>query len=226
MNTLKHLVFENFRSLVLFMGCCFVPLLLLMVRIKITSEFFLLFLVWNLFLAAVPLLLSFWLQKNAQLKKWQLLFWSVVWILFLPNAPYILTDFIHLQLSGGIAIIIDFIVISSFAISGLLFYIQSVTQMEVLFYGHFSKKFTAFIILLLPFLCGFGIYLGRFLRWNSWDLLHHPQGIMIDVVTPLLAPLDNKLAWTVTLLFGFGLHISMIIYKSWNTKTTKSRKQR
>jgi len=224
MNTFKHLVFENFRNLVLFMGCCFLPLLLLMVRIKISSEFFLLFLVWNLFLAAVPLLLSFWLQKNTHLKKWQLLFWSVIWILFLPNAPYILTDFIHLQLSGGIAIIIDFIVISSFAFSGLLFYVHSVAQMKELFYKHFNKKFTTLIISMLPFLCGFGIYLGRFLRWNSWDLLHNPKGLMIDVVTPLLSPFDHKLAWMVTLLFGFGLHISMTIFKMWKMSTSNTRK--
>lgn len=213
MNTLKYFVLEYFRNIVLFFGCCFVPLLLLLVRIKITGEFFLLFLVWNLFLASIPLLLSFWLQKNTHLKKWQLLFWSVVWILLLPNAPYILTDFIHLQLSNGITIIIDILVISSFAISGLLFYIHSLAQMEKLFHRHFSKQFRVFIVFLIPFLCGFGIYLGRFLRWNSWSLLQNPQAIVSDVFNTLLFPLENKLAWAVTLLFGFGLRINMIIYK-------------
>jgi len=212
MNALKYFIFKNFNILLFFTVCCTLPLLLLMVRLKITRDFFLLFLVWNLVLAAVPFIISFWLQTRANLKKWHLYIGTVVWLLFLPNAPYIVTDFIHLQLSHGIGIMIDFVVISSFAIAGLWFYVWSVNQMKGLFKKHFGEKFTSLLVLGIPFLCGLGIYLGRFLRWNSWNILSSPNTLITDIIALLTFPLQYKFVWLFIITVGLLLHSLTTVY--------------
>ncbi len=214
MNNIKHLIFRNFRTLSILSGCCFVSVFLLMIRLKLTHSFFLLFLVWNLFLAVIPFCISFYLRQKEHLKKWRLLCWSAIWLLFLPNAPYIVTDLIHLQLSDGFLVFLDLLVILSFAIAGLLFYLVSVKHMEVLFRENFSKKLRNIFFTALPFLCGFGIYLGRFLRFNSWDILQDPASLLKTVVTLIVSPVSNWFAWFVTLGFGFFLWILVKRYKN------------
>lgn len=213
MNNIKHLIFRNFKTLSILILCSFVSVFLLMIRLKITHSFYLLFLVWNLFLAVIPYCISFYLKEKKNLKKWHFIIWSCGWLLFLPNAPYIITDLIHLQLSDGPMVIIDFIVISSFAIAGLLFYLVSVKDMELLFRENFNKKLQIALITILPFLCGFGIYLGRFLRFNSWDILQDPSSLVITVANIIIFPSTHWLAWTVTLGFGGFLWIGQRLLK-------------
>tara|TARA_A100000171_G_C2106678_1_gene132677 strand:+ start:205 stop:870 length:666 start_codon:yes stop_codon:yes gene_type:complete len=217
MTTIKYLIFKNFKTVSILTLCCLVSLFLLMVRLKITHSFFLLFLVWNLFLAMLPFCISFYLQQQENLKKWQLLGWSFLWLLFLPNAPYIVTDLIHLKLNDGLIVLVDFVVITSFAIAGLLFYLTSVRDMEVLFQRNFSKKLKTIFFTMLPFLCGFGIYLGRFLRFNSWDIIQDPASLVVTVAKIIIFPASNWFAWAVTLGFGFFLWILIKGYKKCST---------
>lgn len=213
MNNIKQLIFRNFKMLSILTICCLISLFLLMVRLKITHSFFLLFLVWNLFLAVIPFCISFYLTQKKQLKRWQLIGWSFLWLLFLPNAPYILTDLIHLQLSDGLIVLVDFVVITSFAIAGLLFYLVSVKDMELLFRENFSKKIRTIFFTALPFLCGFGIYLGRFLRFNSWDILQDPTSLAVTVAKIIIFPTSHWFAWGITLGFGFLLWLGHRILK-------------
>lgn len=214
MNNIKHLIFRNFKIVCILTSCCLVSLFLLMVRLKITESFFLLFLVWNLFLAIIPFCISFYLRQQKKLKKWQLICWCCIWLLFLPNAPYLITDLIHLQLSDGLIVLLDLVVISSFAITGLLFYLVSVLNMELLFQQNFSKKLPNVFFTTLPFLCGFGIYLGRFLRFNSWDILKDPASLFVTVAKIIIFPISHWLAWGVTLVFGGLLWLSQRLLKS------------
>ena len=213
MNNIKHLIFRNFKTVSILTLCCLVSVFLLMVRLKITESFFLLFLVWNLFLAVIPFGISFYVRQQKKLKKWQLIGWSCVWILFLPNAPYIVTDLIHLQLSDGLIVLVDLVVISSFAIAGLLFYLVSVRDMELLFQQNFSKKLRIVFFSVLPFLCGFGIYLGRFLRFNSWDILQDPTSLVVTVAKIILFPASHGLAWGITIGFGGLLWLGQRLLK-------------
>lgn len=183
-------------------------IVLLMVRMKLTREFFLLFLVWNLFLAFIPFAISFYLQTKAGLKKWQLLFSGLVWLLFLPNAPYIITDLFHLRHSTPQLIWLDILVIVSFAINGIILYLISVTDMRQLLQQHFQTKLINWSFSMLPFLVAFGIYLGRFLRYNSWDILHRPLQILLDCLDYLLYPLSHLGMWLFTASFGCLLLIT------------------
>ncbi len=148
--------------------------------------------VWNLFLAFIPLALSFWLFRRRHISRtplWWLLL--IVFIAFLPNAPYLLTDIIHLirAIRAGYSawiITIIFIPLHLFAIlAGLEAYVISLLNQ-----GHYLKQVGAkqFVLeaeLLAHALCAIGIYLGRFKRFNSWDLITQPGAILVDTLNQL-----------------------------------------
>ncbi|UZQ53579.1 DUF1361 domain-containing protein [Trichothermofontia sichuanensis B231] len=148
--------------------------------------------VWNLFLAFIPLILSFWLFRRRRISHtlpWWLLF--IVFIAFLPNAPYLLTDIIHLlrAIRAGYSawiITLIFIPLHTFAIlAGLEAYVISLLNQ-----GHYLKRVGAkqFVLgaeLLAHVLCAIGIYLGRFKRFNSWDLITQPGAVLLDTLNQL-----------------------------------------
>lgn len=171
------------------------------------------FLVWNLFLAWIPLFcaLALWhysQQMRKPLLRMILLFLS--WLLFFPNAPYLMTDFLHLGQRHNIPLWYDLILIFSFAWNGLvvgftaLWIVQTVTQK---LYGHWISWLMAGFTLVTS---GFGVYLGRFLRWNSWDILTDPYGLARDVVPRLINPFAHPRTLVVTLIFAGFLTIAYL----------------
>ncbi len=203
MNTIyKELPFiKGFTTAVTF------SFVLLLTRIIKTDSSFYLFLVWNLFLACIPygftILLSLYKTNH-------FIFWLgfIIWLLFLPNSPYILTDLQHIRLSTLQSVWFDVLLILSFAINGLIIGFASLWRMQALLREKFSKITTNVITYLILLLCGFGIYLGRVLRWNSWDILHDPTGILSDVSKRILFPLQHINTWAFTIGFGGFLIIT------------------
>ncbi|MEM7086125.1 MAG: DUF1361 domain-containing protein [Bacteroidota bacterium] len=213
MERLKTFLFQRFRTIFAITTLTGLSLLLLMLRLKLTHSYFLLFLTWNLFLAAIPFLITFYLSSRKKAHRYRLLLWLGLWLLFLPNAPYIVTDFIHLQHLQANIVWLDNILIATYAASGLLFYFISVKDMEELLHRHFQHKKVKYMLWTIPFLAGFGIYLGRFLRWNSWDIIQRPHFLIRDVGEIIVFPLQHKVAWLVTLLFGCGLALGYRMFK-------------
>ena len=209
MEKIKRFVLNRFEVLFTIFMVTSISLFLLMLRLKITHSFFYLFLVWNLFLAAVPMIITFYLSHKKQRKKLVLACWFLVWLLFLPNAPYIVTDAMHLRLSSTNILLFDSFLIGIFAFAGLLFYCVSLRDMVQLLSPFVSAERIKIGMRTLPFLMGLGIYLGRFLRWNSWDILKAPQILMTDIFEILRFPLEHISAWVTILGFGFSL---LIIY--------------
>ncbi|MEL6811937.1 MAG: DUF1361 domain-containing protein [Bacteroidota bacterium] len=207
MERIKLFLFNRFHTIFPLVTITAISLMLLMIRLKLTQSFFLLFLVWNLFLAAIPYFLSTYLSSYHKINKSWLLLCTAIWLAFLPNAPYIVTDFIHLTHLQSHLKLLDFILISAFALSGLLCYVLSLNEMKQLLLQGFPSKWVRVFIFLVPFLCGFGIYLGRFLRWNSWDILRHPEILFTDIWEILIMPWSHKGAWLVTISFGIGLSL-------------------
>src|SRR5690606_27730473 len=114
----------------------------------------------------------------------------------------------HLRHSTPQLIWLDILVIVSFAINGLILYLISVTDMRQLFQQHFQTKLINWSFSMLPFLVAFGIYLGRFLRYNSWDILHRPLQLLLDCLDYLLYPLSHLGMWLFTVAFGCLLLIT------------------
>ena len=159
----------NFKQLVY--SFSFFAASLLLVRLIISDTPSYIFLSWNLFLAFIPWWISSYLrQKNTlRLKDTPLV---LIWLLFLPNAPYILTDLFHLKHRPSIPLWFDLVLILSFAFLGLLVFYRSLKDMITLFKKHLSPRVLMPVICVMFWLISFGLYLGRFLRLNSWDIMH------------------------------------------------------
>ncbi|PIQ29152.1 DUF1361 domain-containing protein [bacterium (Candidatus Blackallbacteria) CG17_big_fil_post_rev_8_21_14_2_50_48_46] len=163
---------------------------LLFFRIRYTGTPYFSFLVWNLFLALIPLAVStiFRLGEN----RFQGLPWLVaglaLWLPFFPNAPYIITDLIHLRYRMNMPVWFDALLILSFALCGLLAGFLSLWDFEQAIARRWGAWAGVGFSGLTLFLAGVGIYLGRFLRWNSWDLLHHPRAVLTDTLQPFFQP--------------------------------------
>lgn len=168
-----------------------------------------LFLNWNLFLAFVPWAIASLMVLCRKLgqSKTMLALLIAIWLLFFPNAPYILTDLFHLRLTSSMPVWFDLILILSFAWTGLMFGFLSLWDMENMLQKYLSKFWVTAISVLLLFVGSFGIYIGRYLRWNSWDILTSPLQLMYDIGDRLANPFSHPRTWGMTLFMGLFLTI-------------------
>jgi uncharacterized membrane protein len=174
---------------------------LLAVRLLYTKNDVYIFYLWNIFLALVPLLCSRRLLiENRIGVKSVLLFGG--WLLFLPNAPYLVTDLFHFQARSDSPAWFDMILVTSASWNGVAIGIISLLQVEYFMKGQFSKKWVRIISYSCILLCGYGIYLGRFLRYNSWDVVTDPIPLFSSVYQSVRDPAAHSGAWAFTLIFS------------------------
>jgi len=190
-------------------------IILTILRVVLFDKYSLIFLLWNILLAIIPFFISsiiLYFHKNKKLKKWIFIILGIVWLLFLPNAPYIVTDLIHIGVVRAVPVIYDAILLFISALIGLLFGMYSVSQIEEVLLSKYSKKTTSILIFLSILLASFGMYLGRFLRFNSWDLLTNPLNSSIKFFTTLSSSSYHLESLVYVLLFFSFICIS---YYSW-----------
>ncbi|MBL7827038.1 MAG: DUF1361 domain-containing protein [Saprospiraceae bacterium] len=172
-------------------------------RMQVTGHRVFLFFIWNLFLAFLPFLCSqaavFFQRQKAW---WISLAMLGISVLFLPNSPYIVTDLFHLRTRAEMPLWFDTLLIYSMATSGLIFfYLALFDILKVV--RHWLNRFTAeFLVSILCFLCGFGIYLGRYLRFNSWDVMSNPDELIGEIADRITDPYRHPQTIGVTLLYG------------------------
>ena len=174
--------------------------LLLLVRFCWSGSTAYCFLVWNLFLAWIPLAISFLLNqnKNAGLFIRSLLF--MIWLLFFPNALYILTDLIHLEPRQNIPLCYDVILLFLSSFSGLCMAFVSLLQVERFLAAQLRPRYTNVIVVGCLFAGSFGVYLGRFLRWNSWDIITSPGSLFKCIGHEINSPIEHYRTWGLTAL--------------------------
>lgn len=174
-------------------------------------------LVWNLILAWVPYVFSILaasLHYSFPRRWWLPVLPGMIWLVFFPNAPYIMTDFLHLSPRTGIPLWYDIILLAAFSLTGFFLAIASLRTMQgmITFYlGKVIGWVFAFFVLALS---GLGMYLGRFDRWNSWDLLFYPKSILADVATRLINPFENMRFFGFTILFTMLLLVCYLTFVS------------
>lgn len=174
-------------------------ILLIIFRIFYSGSLMYIFLCWNLFLAAMPLTASTLLLQTKN-KNVQWLFF-VAWLLFFPNSLYIITDLIHLKDRPPVPFWFDIILVFSAAINGMIIAYLSLQQVEIFLKSKFNAGTTNIVIYGCLFLSSFGIYLGRYLRWNSWDILSNPFGLLDQITQRFINPFDHPRTWTMTIVF-------------------------
>lgn len=189
---------------------------LLLVRAKLTHSIFYFFLIWNLFLAYTPLAFTSLVKSKKVIQsKWYYFYpCMLVWLLLLPNAPYIITDFVHLRRETPIPFWFDILLIASFSVTGMLFGLASMKDLFKMFSKRFSARAAWLLMAAISLLCGFGMYVGRFLRYNSWDILQKPYTLTIDILCSLTSSETCKAAWGITIGFGTLMFMLFNLYHS------------
>jgi len=172
-------------------------------------------LIWNLFLAWVPYLCSLWvayLHQRHPRQWWRLLIPSVLWLLFFPNAPYIVTDLAHLRERPPIPMWYEIGFFVSFAWTGCLLGITSLRAMQAVVRNYLGRAMSWLFAVCVLGLSGFGIYLGRFLGWNSWDLIINPVAVLSDMGVWLLHPRTHLQAYLFAFLFAAILFVFYLTF--------------
>ena len=166
-------------------------LALFLSRAYLSREWIYRFLPWNLFLAWIPYLAGLaaaYLHRRRP-RCWQaLLIPALLWLAFFPNAPYLVTDLVHLDWYHPIPIWYDIVLLSAAAWTGLFLAVFSLRNMQQIVQSYAGSLFSWGFVGLILGLTGVGVYLGRFLRWNSWDLLVSPSHILADIADVILPP--------------------------------------
>lgn len=175
--------------------CSMAALGLLGIRIERTGDPHFAFLAWNLALAWIPFILGVTLY--AAHRAGVGLPWLVVgfaaWVLFLPNAPYLVTDYIHLAPDTRVPLWFDFALLGAFAASGLLLAFASVFLVQAVVAERAGAAASWLMTGAVFALSGVGIYVGRVLRFNSWDVLNEPGAIASLAMARLEDPFGNPL---------------------------------
>jgi uncharacterized membrane protein len=189
-------------------------ILLLVVRFIRVGNFRFTFMIWNLFLAWLPLLFAWLLAKELIDHSWtsrRCLVLAALWLVFLPNSFYIVSDLIHIHSSANSMVLYDVSMLSLFTFTGFALGFASLllVHWELLRRTTRQRAHAAVGVMLL--LCSFAIYLGRDLRWNSWDILVNPFGLIIDISERLFNPGAHGSTFLTTFTFFVLLSTSYIV---------------
>lgn len=173
------------------------------------------FIGWNLFLALIPLYFSY---KASELRsKWMQYACMLTWLAFFPNSIYIVTDLMHLAQRSDMPLWYDLLLLFSAALNGVVFGFLSLHNVEQWLQLQPYRKLSRPIIFLLLLGCGFGIYLGRYQRWNSWDVIADPWALASDIARHILHPIRYIQCWMVSLFFGWWMFVAYHFFRNMRT---------
>ncbi len=192
------------------LACGAFPVVMVVVRVNVSEQLSYSFLVWNLFLAGIPVLLALgvesawrWGRRVQGAVLW------VAWLLFFPNSPYLTTDLIHLRSRPPTPLWFDALILVSAAVAGLLAGFVSLHLVQSAVARRFGARWSWVMAVAVLGLSGFGVYLGRFARFNSWDVLTRPRTLLYDVGS-VVSPADGPRAVIVTVLFSSFLIVTYV----------------
>ncbi|MEP7170944.1 MAG: DUF1361 domain-containing protein, partial [Bacteroidota bacterium] len=134
------------------------------------------------------------------------------WLSFFPNAPYILTDLFHLLNRQHIPLWYDLIMILSFAWTGLLTGFVSLIEIQNFFTEKYGKRLSWYLTIIALVLGSFGVYLGRFGRFNSWDVIANPFELSHDILTMFINPLHHIQMYGMTFFLSCFLILAYLTF--------------
>lgn len=183
------------------------------VRMYVSFSVGYVFLIWNLVLAWVPYLLSLkFAELDIRSRRLSAAAILLLWVAFLPNGPYIITDLVHLRPRDLIPMWYDVLLVSTIAWNGLLLTLLSVNLVHRKLQGHFSEVLLWLGIPVLFLSAGYGIYIGRFVRLNSWDAFLRPLCVLHYLVMDIFHPFHHPKAILVTMIVCILLSLSYSIF--------------
>ncbi len=172
------------------------------------------FMVWNLFLAWIPFIIAYFTYTLALSRRLMFVIVPVAvffWLIFFPNAPYILTDFQHLAYWRDVPIWYDVLLLIWFSFTGLLLGMVSLFLMHEIIRREFGRWVGWGFVAGVAALSSVGVYVGRFLRWNSWDLFNNPSGMARYALDRAQDPSLQSIGFT-SLFAAFFLFLYITLY--------------
>ncbi len=195
---------------------CLICILLVLARVAYTDTTRHTGLIWNLFLAWIPFILAYFARAISWRRIWLYLVIPVVaflWLIFFPNAPYMLTDLQDLARAGGrdAPLWYDVIIVGWCSWTGMLLGVISLSLMQDIVTRTFGRWIGWGFVFIISAASSFGIYIGRFVRLNSWDILQNPTETAMEILGLVIDPSRRLAAFTV-LYTIFFLFIFLLLY--------------
>jgi uncharacterized membrane protein len=194
--------------------------LLIAARVVHTGRLTYAFLVYNLILAWIPL--GFAAAADA-FDRWHSKLASTLtalsaaaWLVFFPNAPYLMTDLTHLRVQNNRLLWLDLTALQAFAWTGLALGFMSLALVQGVVARRIGRRLSWLFVSAVIAASAFGIYLGRFRRWNSWDVVANPTALLYDVAGTLLHPLANVQVIAYCAVLGTFLFTAYVVVHTWS----------
>jgi uncharacterized membrane protein len=186
------------------------------VRVAYTGNSQYVSLLWNLFLAWIPFALALQVYEGYRRRAAALSLWAggLLWLVFFPNAPYIVTDFKYLRDWTGAPIWYDAVLLSAAAGAGLLLGFASLYAMQTVIRRALGTVYAWLFAAGVLGLSSFGVYLGRIQRWNSWDVFTRPRVLATDLWSGLVNPLEHPKVIAGTIVFTVFLAATYLVFYS------------
>jgi uncharacterized membrane protein len=182
-------------------------------------------LIWNLFLAWIPFILAYFAHAISWKRSWVYMAVAVIaflWLIFFPNAPYMLTDLQDLaRTNRGAPLWYDVIIVGWCSWTGMMLGVISLYLMQDIITRTFGRKTGWVFVFVISGLSSFGIYIGRFVRLNSWDILQNPGETAMDILGLVIDPSMRLAAFTILYTFFF-LFIFLLLYSFSHMLTEQS----
>jgi uncharacterized membrane protein len=191
---------------------------LLVARIFYTKEAAYLFYFWNTFLGILPLVFSHLLLRQQRYNLTALVL-ILCWLAFFPNAPYLITDIFHYTEKPPVPKWFDLLLVTTAAWNGLLLGIVSLMQVEQFLSRHIQAKWVKRLVIVSFLLCGYGVYIGRYLRFNTWDAVTNPQKLLATLAGHFFQPHEHLAVWAFTIVFSAMFGIVYFTLKQFQAKT-------
>ena len=196
------LFLHRYRPILTGLACI---LLMIAARIAYTGNRTYIFLGWNLFLAFVPLACAH-RATLAQSRSWRWIY-GVLWLAFLPNATYVITDLKHLPDPGGMRYWYDLMLLYLSAACGVAMGFASLRRIVLFLRSHVPSRLLRWVAPVAMLACGYGMYLGRVERWNSWDVVAQPGSLLAAIFSHFRHPFREAEVWGMSALFAAALYV-------------------
>ncbi len=174
------------------------------VRVVVTGTWHFIFVPENLALAWLALAIGWFLTKRLKVRawtSWQNICLSLLWLFFLPNTWYVLTDFVHVVPTGEISQLYDIVMMCSLVIAGFCLGFASLYMIHGEFLKRRSTAWSGWAVAAILLLSSFAIFIGRDLRWSTWDVVTNPTSVILNVSDQVVDPFGHPRGINVTGLF-------------------------
>ena len=178
-----------------------------------TSDYF--FIPGNLVLAWASLIFAWLLSgrlADTSWRTWPNVLLTLAWLVFLPNSWYVITDLIHLNPAGEVGQLYDIVLIDCLVLCGFLLGFSSLYIIHRELLKRLPARVSLVIIEGVILLSSFAIYLGRILRWSTWDIITNPTGIILNISDRVVHPTAYGNSFAVTALFFVALSVMYLAF--------------